>query len=211
MPIHPRFLHEPLAPLPGTAPPRRGLFIDRWGTLLELPGSGACARFEDARFTPRALQALFRARTAGWELYLIGNEEAVATGRVSDAAWKRFESALLEHMAGQGASVTRCYACLDDPVHGKGAHRRDSVFQVPGTGAMYHAMQHDGIRLEESWVVGDSSLELAAGWRAGCRIAGVRTGLALADGALGVEPSRMADDLASFVYELLALGAAART
>ena len=198
------FLHEPIAPLPGTERPLRGLFIDRWGTLLELPTKGPCSRFEDARFTPRALSALFRARAAGWHLYLIGNEDAVATGRVSDDTWQRFEAAMLAHLASHGAPMTRSYACLDDPVLGVGKHRRDSVFQLPGTGAMYHAMQHDGIVLEESWVVGDSSLELAAGWRSGCRTAGVRSGLAMKDGALEVEPLLVADDLGSFVYEILA-------
>jgi D-glycero-D-manno-heptose 1,7-bisphosphate phosphatase len=204
------FLHEPLAPLPGTERPKRGLFIDRWGSLLELPSGGFSGHFHDARFTPRALQALFRARTAGWELYLIGNEEAVATGRISDDTWQRFETSMLEHMADHGAPLKRTYACLDDPLHGKGKHRRDSVFQLPGTGAMYHAMQHDGVALEECWVVGDSSLELAAGWRAGCRTAGLRTGLALGDGALQVEPHLIADDLASFVYEVLAMTPSAR-
>lgn len=199
------FLHEPLAPLPGTEAPRRGIFLDRWGTLLELPARRPCAKFADARFTPRALQALFRARTAGWNLYLIGNEPDVATGKVTDAAWEAFEQAFERHLASQGAPLTRNYTCTDDLEHGQGRHKRDSVYQLPGTGAMYHAMQHDGIVLEHSWVVGDSTLELAAGWRAGCRSAGVRTGLALSDGALGVEPNLMAGDLAGALAEILAL------
>ena len=46
-------------PLPGSGPPPRGLFVDRWGTLLELPKQGFLARFDPDRLIPGALDALF--------------------------------------------------------------------------------------------------------------------------------------------------------
>lgn len=206
MPRHVSRARSTPAPLPGTESRPRGLFVDRWGTLLELPPEGFVASFGEARFTPRAVDALFRASNAGWRIYLIGNEDAVADGRLSDAAWKRFEAELLAHLAGMGVRVRRNYACLDDPERGKGAHRRDSVYHLPNTGAMYHAMQHDGIELGRSWVVGDSALELAAGWRSGCRLAGVRTGLGQRSDEISVEPEVCAEHLADFVSELLSEG-----
>ncbi|MCB9915415.1 MAG: HAD-IIIA family hydrolase [Planctomycetes bacterium] len=189
--------------LPGTEPPTRGLFVDRWGTLLELPGKGFEAQFENAEFVPGAVDALFRAHQAGWRIYLLGNEDAVARGRLKVETWEAFETALLAHLAGMGVPVARCYACIDHPEHGKGKRQRDSVFLLPNTGAMYHAMQHDGVRLSESWVIGDSTLELAAGWRAGCRTAAVRTGLAGADGELAIDPSLTGDDLPGVLNEIL--------
>lgn len=195
----------PLAPLPGTDGPRRALFVDRWGTLLERPEKGWCARFRDARFTPGALESLFRAHQAGWAIYLLGNEESVALGRISDSTWERFESELLQSLSAYGVPVARNYACLDDPARGKAPHDKDSVFFLPNTGAMYHAKQHDGIDLEASWVIGDSTLELAAGWRAGCRLAGVRTGEALGDGDLDVEPEILGATLSQVVHELVEL------
>jgi histidinol phosphatase-like enzyme len=196
-------------PLPGTQPPLRGLFVDRWGTLLEMPEREPCARFEDARFVPGAIDALFRAGHAGWRTYLIGNEDAVARGRLADATWEAFERALLAHLAGRGVLVARSYACLDHP-QGKGAHRRPSVFRLPDTGLLYHAAQVDGVMLSQSWVVGDGSLEAAAASRVGCHTAGVRTGHALRDGAFQIEPELWADDLAGVVRELLACEAYAR-
>lgn len=201
---------HPSAPLPGTTPPRRGLFIDRWGTLLELPPRGFRSTFADAELTPGAQEALFRASQSGWQVYLIGNEPAVAKGRMSDASWKRFEADLLEHLTAHGVPVQRNYACLDDPEAGKGRHRRDSVFFLPNTGAMYHACQHDGIRLDQSWVIGDSTVELAAGWRAGCRLAAVRTGLALGDGTFEVDPWFEGENLAEALGQILAVAAAGR-
>jgi phosphoglycolate phosphatase-like HAD superfamily hydrolase len=90
--------------------------------------------------------------------------------------------------------VARNYACLDHP-EGKGPHGKPSVFLLPDTGLLYHAAQVDGVHLDRSWVVGDSSLELTAGGRAGCRTLGVRTGQAFTDGLLGIEPDAVAEDL----------------
>lgn len=191
--------------LPGTTPPVRGLFIDRWGTLLELPKKGFEARFENASFTPGAIDLLFRAHQAGWKLYLLGNEDSVARGQIKLTTWETFEAQLLAHLASLGAPIERCYACVDHPQHGASERQRDSVFLLPNTGAMYHAKQHDGVRLDQSWVIGDSTLELAAGWRAGCHTAGVRTGLASADGELSIDPEFISEDLASALAEILAL------
>jgi len=200
---------SPYAPIPGTERPERGLFVDRWGTLLQRPERGYRARYSSELLQPGAVEAMFRAQQRGWTLYLIGNEDAVAFGKLSDAAWQRFEAALLDDLDAQGVRIRRNYACLDDPA-GKPPHRRSSVFQFPNTGVLYHAAQADGIALEKSWVIGDSTLELSAGDRSGCRTAGVRTGLALADGELHVEPEFVADELRAVLDTVLAGDAYAR-
>lgn len=183
------------APIPGTVPPPRGLFIDRWGTLLE--GTGDVLPAFSAELVGRdAIDALFRVSRTGWRVYLIGNEDAVAHGRSSDEAWKAFESVLLAHLRSHGIVVHRSYACVDDPEHGRGAHRKDSVFRLPDTGIFFHAAQTDGLSLRQSYVVGDSTLEIAAGSRAGCRTIGVGTGSACRDRGLGVDPDVQTDSLA---------------
>lgn len=192
----------PQAPLPGTRPQPKGLFIDRWGTLLELPEAGFVRRFADARLIEGAVDALFRAHRAGWNLYLLGNEDAVGRGLLSEDDWQRFEGDLLDRLAGLGALVTRSYACVDHvPLDVEGG--QNSVYLLPNTGAMYHAAHTDGVELRNSWVIGDSTVELVAGWRAGCHVAGVRTGLALGDGAFHVEPEILSDSLGEAVMDVV--------
>ena len=70
----------------------RGLFIDRWGTLLALPRSGFAKRPSEVEFLPGALDALFQAGRLGWKIYLIGNEDAVAFGDQTQAAWEKIEA-----------------------------------------------------------------------------------------------------------------------
>ena len=197
-------LHGPLpiAPLPGSGRSPRGLFVGRSGILLPDSGQLAGASLTKPVCSPEALRLLFRAGQRGWKLYLIGNVEGVARGRVTDGAWERFEADLLATLHGEGIQLVRHYACLDHP-KGKGRHRRDSVFRFPNTGALFHAAQEDGIELRESWVLGGDVDELAAGWRAGCRTA--RVGGVRARGEdLEVEADLVSTDLARALAELLA-------
>ena len=189
-------------PLEGTLQPPRALFVDRWGTLLETPSAGFAAAPSELRFHAGALDALFRASQAGWRLYLLGNEDAVAFGRLPAEAWREIEKKMLADLARAGVALARNYACTDHP-EGVPGHRNDSVFWLPNTGAFYHAFHVDGVELGKSWVIGDSTLELVAGWRSGCRMAAVRTGLGLGDRTFAVDPEVVGKDLRSVVLELL--------
>jgi len=170
--------------------------------LLETPPNGFATSPLEVRFHAGALDALFRASQAGWHLYLIGNEDAVAFGRLAPESWHEIEKKVLKDLARAGVALGRNYVCLDHP-EGMPGRRNDSVYLLPNTGAFYHALHVDGIDLAKSWVIGDSTLELVAGWRAGCRMAAVRTGLALSDKAYEVDPEVFGHDLRSVVLELL--------
>jgi histidinol phosphatase-like enzyme len=171
--------------------------------LLTSPEQGFHARFDPQHLTPGAVDALFHATQAGWIVYLIGNEQAVASGQLSLERWQAFEQDLIAHLRSGGVPVRRSYACTDHP-DGVPPHDKDSVFLLPNTGALYHAAQVDGIVLDQSWVVGDSTLELVAGWRAGCRLAGVSTGASLDDGEYPVDPEIVAEDLVGALREIVA-------
>lgn len=194
---------SPYPPLDGTVRAPRGLFVDRWGTLLETPAAGYAREPGELAFLPGVIDALFRATRAGWRLYLLGNEDAVAFGHLAEDAWTAIEKKMLDDLARAGVSVTRNYACLEHP-QGVTGRRNDSVYLLPNTGAFYHAVHTDGIELGKSWVIGDSTLELVAGWRAGVRMAAVQTGCALGDRTFEVDPEVTGTNLRSVVLDLLA-------
>jgi histidinol phosphatase-like enzyme len=178
--------------------------VDRWGTLLEPPSRGYANAPGELVFYEGVCETLFRATRVGWRVYLLGNEDAVAHGKLKASAWRLVEKELLRQLAEAGIQIGANYVCLDLPVAGSG-QGSDSVFLLPNTGAFYHAAHTDGIDLEHSWVIGDSTLELVAGWRAGCRLAGVRTGQALSDGAYQVEPELVGENLREVLLGLLSL------
>ena len=182
--------------LPHTRQTPRGLFIDRWGTLLSSPKDDFVKHPDELEFLPGALDSLYHAARLGWNVYLIGNEDAVGLGELSKSSWNAIQTAIEEHLSSSGIPLKRFYACLEHP-EGSGPHAQPSLFRLPETGVFYHAFHNDGIQLEKSWVIGDSTIELAAAWRAGMRYIGVRTGKALGDGALHVDPDLVVTDLSS--------------
>ncbi len=188
--------------LPGTEPPKRGLFIDRWGTLLEPPPGDRPRGPEDVRFLAGTVDALHRAHCAGWNLYLIGNEDAVAFGQLALRDWQRLESALIGELEANGVPIRHNYAAIHHP-RGVAGQRGDSVYRLPNTGAFYHAQHHDGVSLRDSWVIGDSTVEHAAAWRAGVRRAAVRSGLGLGDRQFEVDVDLVASDLSDAIGSLL--------
>ena len=98
---------SPHRPLAGTEAPVRGLFIDRWGTLID--SQDACLGQQSVpwNFVPNAVDAIFRAQQAGWLIYLIGNESGVASGEIEESFWLEQERDLLSRLSGQGVRVTR--------------------------------------------------------------------------------------------------------
>ncbi len=190
------------APLEGTKSPNKALFIKRWGTLLNRQEAGF-PEFSPELFTEGAVDSLFRANQAGWKIYLLGNEDQVWSGQIDQETWERFEGELIKHLAMQGVTVTRSYACTDDPINGVPGHRKESVFCLPNTGAMHHARQMELIELGSSWVIGDESLELTAGWRAGCLTASVLGPGTQAKGELETDTAFTAPDLSSVLNTLV--------
>ncbi len=158
----------------------------------------------DARLAAKAGELLFRATQGGWQLYIVGNEPDVARGRVSDTAWESFQRDLHAHLKGLGIPVKRDYACLDHPQNGRGQHKRDSVYRFPNTGALYHAVQEDGIELRSSWMVSDDVLELAGASRAGVRTLAIGCSTRAVEGPLEVDSEQSATTLAEALQVLLA-------
>lgn len=190
------------APRPSWGPPPRGVFIDVFGTIVAPAADGeSIPRFEDAEFYEGVLDALFRVTQSGWNLYLVGNMNTVAFGHQSIDEWKIFQAELHAHMRGLGIKLRRDYTCVDHPEGVKGRDR-DSVYMLPGTGAMHHAAQADSVRLPLCWVIGDSTVELVAGWRAGCRVASVATGVALGDRTYHVDPEMSGASAAGVLREI---------
>lgn len=186
------FQSSPRPAQPGWGPPPRGVFVDILGTLVEPLEGGGFPTIDDARYYDGVLDGLFRVTQAGWHLYLVGNIDTVAFGKQSIDEWRAFQTALHANMKSLGIRLRRDYTCVDNPEGVKGQDK-DSVYFLPGTGAMHHAAQADGVSLPLCWVVGDSTTELVAGWRAGCRLAGVRTGHGVTDGRFHVDPEITAE------------------
>ena len=73
----------------------------------------------------------------------------------------------------------------------------------PGTGMMERAVRELNIDLSQSWMVGDTTVDVEMARRAGVRSILVRTGEAGGDGKFAARPEWVADSLAEAVDEIL--------
>lgn len=145
------------------------VFLDRDGTIIEDAGylddtSGVC-------LLPGAAEAIRRFRKAGYRVVVVSNQSGVARGLFDEDTLARVHARVVEALEGQGATLDGAYYCpyLDGPEAKVAAYRRDSELRKPKPGMLLQAARELDIDLKRSWMIGDSSSDVEAGRRAGCR------------------------------------------
>ena len=140
---------------------KQAIFIDKDGTLIEnMPGNLDPARI---RFTPGALDGLWRLQQAGWALVIVSNQPALGEGRFTPDAFLRAQRGLVARLREEGGiQLTGFYACPHRPEDGCRCRK-------PAPGMLQLAAVRHRIALDRSWMVGDILDDVEAGRRAGCR------------------------------------------
>lgn len=149
-------------------------FLDRDGTLNE--EVDYLHRPEDVVLTPGAARAIARLNATNIAVIIVTNQAGIGKGYYG---WPEYQ-AVMERirclLALEGAHIDGDYACPFHPA-GIGEFRHaDHPERKPNPGMLIKAAAEHSLDLERSWMIGDKSLDLEAGRRAGCRVALVRTG-----------------------------------
>jgi D-glycero-D-manno-heptose 1,7-bisphosphate phosphatase len=140
-----------LAPDPTTGLPESPLDLD---ALRLLPGVGA---------------ALRQLRLAGYLLVCVTNQPAAAKGAATVASLEAVHARVLQLLRDEGIEFDSSEMCLHHP---NGVVPELAVVcacRKPEPGMLLHAAALLGIDLGRSWIVGDSTSDVEAGERAGCR------------------------------------------
>lgn len=176
------------------------VFLDRDGTLNE--EVGYLSRPEDLRLLPGAAAAVAALNARGIPVIVVTNQSGIGRGYYG---WKEF-AAVMSRMgtllALENAHVDAIYAA---PHHalGQGDYAvADHADRKPNPGMLVRAAEEHGLDLSQSWMVGDKSIDVEAGHRAGCRSCLVRTGYGVEEDACGAE--LVAGDLNEAVTRILA-------
>jgi len=185
--------------------PRKAIFLDRDGVLTTegqriVNAASLC-------LLPGAAVAVRRINESEYLAVMVSNQPAVAKGWLSmtelDEANARLESLL----AAEHAHLDRIYCCPHHPQKGFPGevlqYKVDCSCRKPAPGMLLQAAEELNIDLAGSWMIGDRTVDLEAGVRAGCRTALVRTGHGGKDGICDCRPDRVFDDLADAVRQLL--------
>lgn len=179
-------------------PENIGIFFDRDGTLnTEVD---YLSRPEQLELIPNAARAIREANKAGVRVFVITNQSGIARGLFTEADLHRIHHRFEFLLAAEGAKIDRIYYCPHHPEYGKAPYRISCACRKPKTGMLLQAVSEFGIRLADSFVVGDKCIDIQTGNNAGCGTVLVQTGY----GALELEECKRSakiDYVAGDVYE----------
>jgi D-glycero-D-manno-heptose 1,7-bisphosphate phosphatase len=142
------------------------IFIDKDGTLIEdLPYNVDPRRI---RLAPGAGEALAIWAERGWPMAIVTNQSGVARGYFTleelDAVADHLEAVITD----AGGLWGGFYACPHLP-EGINEYAIDCDCRKPAPGMIRDAAAKLGASPEESWFIGDTWMDMAAGRAVGCR------------------------------------------
>ncbi len=158
--------------------PRPAVFLDRDGTLnVEANGLSSPEQLE---LLPGAADAVRSLNRAGFLAVVVTNQAAIARGACTEADLEQIHDKLEALLGEQGAYLDAIYYCPHHPDLGVPGDRPDLETECncrkPGTAMIERAASDFPILIEDSWMIGDTTVDLQTGQNAGLRSILVRTG-----------------------------------
>lgn len=177
--------------------PQRAVFLDRDGTTNELRGH--LRRREDLALIPGAGEAIRQLNDAELRTVLVTNQPVLARGDCTTDELQRIHDKLTSELGRFGAYLDAIYYCPHHPEAGFSGEiatlKRECQCRKPGTGMLQQATDDLNVDAGQSWLVGDSTADIAAAEAFGLTSVLVRTGEGGRDGKYPVEPDFVVDDL----------------
>ena len=148
---------------------RTAVFLDRDNTIIEDPGY--IDDPDKVRLLPGAAEAIRGLREQGHMVIVASNQSGVARGLFSEATLSLVHQRLESLLAEENATIDAAYYCpfLPGSEAVVEAYRKDSDLRKPNPGMLVRAAKEHDLDLRRSWMIGDSSRDMEAGHRAGCR------------------------------------------
>lgn len=181
--------------------PQPAVFLDRDGVLNEETG-GVCTP-EQLTLIPGSAEAVSELNHLGLRAVLVTNQPVVAKGFCTPAALREIHHKLETLLGRERAFLDRIFVCPHHPERGFAGEvpslKIDCACRKPKPGLLLEAARELNLDLACSWLVGDSTADLAAAKAAGVRSILVQTGHAGKDGKYSVTPDIVCANLQAAV------------
>lgn len=185
--------------------PQKAVFLDRDGTLNR--SVGYVSRPEQFELLAGVGGAVRRLNRAEYKAVVVTNQPVVARGDCTAEALRDIHNKMETLLARDEAYLDRICVCPHHPDAGFEGEvpelKLDCACRKPGTGMIEQAAADLNVDLGQSWMVGDSTVDLLTARRAGLRSILVETGEAGMDGRHWVTPDFTVSDLAAAVDFIL--------
>ncbi len=158
----------------------KALFLDRDGTINQDSGS-YIVRKDQLLLIDRADEAIALAKSAGFWIVIVTNQAGIARGITTVEQVEEVNRYLNELLSAQKAGFDRCYYCPAHPDYPHPEYDRFIECRKPATGMVEQAINDffaEGLIVDRSasFFVGDKTVDIECGLRAGLRPVLVRTG-----------------------------------
>lgn len=177
---------------------RKAVFLDRDGVLNKQVGQ--ISRLEDLRIYNFAAKAVKNINNSGYLAILVTNQPQIAKGFVTEETINLIHKKLETELAKVGAKLDAIYYCPHHPeksFEGERAELKISCqCRKPAIGLFLRAKNDFNIDIKKSYMIGDQTMDILAGKRAGCKTILAQTGYAGKDKKYQVKPDFTAHNLA---------------
>lgn len=142
----------------------RAVFLDRDGVVNRSRPEGTYVQtVTDFEVLPGVPEAIAELGRCGYEVFIATNQRCVGRGIISLSDLLAIHASMLDAVEKCGGTIRRIYVCPHE--------MNQCDCRKPKPGMLLQAQREYHIDLRSSWMVGDSSSDIMAGKRAGCRTA----------------------------------------
>jgi D,D-heptose 1,7-bisphosphate phosphatase len=169
---------------------RPAVFLDRDGTLNV--DKNVLSSPTHLELIPGAAEAIRSLNRAGLLAIVITNQAKIARGDCSELDLGKIHDKLEALLKNEGAYLDAIYYCPHHPDGGVPGERPELKIECdcrkPGTAMIERAASELPIRMADSWLIGDTTVDLQTAQNAGIRSILVRTGYGGQDGRWPARP-----------------------
>ncbi|MGI6462363.1 MAG: HAD-IIIA family hydrolase [Candidatus Scatomorpha sp.] len=150
---------------------QKAIFLDRDGTINKY--SGFLRDIDNFELLPGVIEAVRKINASGYLAIAVTNQPVIARGEVSAFELREIHNKMETLLGEGGAYLDGVYYCPHHPHRGFEGEvpelKIDCDCRKPKPGMLLKAAKDFNIDISQSWIIGDSENDVAAGKAAGCR------------------------------------------
>ena len=150
---------------------QKAIFLDRDGTINKY--SGFLRDIDNFELLPGVIEAVRKINASGYLAIAVTNQPVIARGEVSAFELREIHNKMETLLGEGGAYLDGVYYCPHHPHRGFEGEvpelKIDYDCRKPKPGMLLKAAKDFNIDISQSWIIGDSENDVAAGKAAGCR------------------------------------------
>ena len=181
------------------------IFLDRDGTINNYVGF--LKSESQMSLIPGASEAIKKINDSDYLCIVITNQPVIARGEVTVEELDNINMKMEKLLGMNGAYINDLYYCPHHPDKGFEGEveelKIDCDCRKPKTGLIDEAVKNYNIDLSESYIIGDSTLDIKLGENAGIKSVLVKTGQAGKDGKYSVVPDMESSNLLEAVNSII--------